>query len=408
MSSRKDRRMLRSSLSRARDFGSLSTRAQLLYVLLVLNADDQGRLQAAPDIIKLDVCPRVPDITMEEIPELLQEMERARLVRVYDDGSGEPVLQLLQWWEEQRTLQWAYPSDYPPQDGWDDCLRFRQGGSVITLNWPSTPDGATTVPLSELAERFSRHPQRRSLAIALRKALGEPLPGRSPIASGKDTPDPSPKAPGNDIPDSSPEPLSRATPNPSPEPLANPSPVHTANPPGEALPKALPIATKRMENGEGEEEEQDSVSSLRSETGGSQALPPLNTLSASFQDWLEKLKSARNGRDTIGVLGEFAAAQYSRVPSNPSGRGPPDLHEVCRQVGQILKSTGVEPEHLLEIMWRAAAGPQREDYLTYVRGAIRKEEQRGRLRKAGRDTEKADGRAGWTVIGDDEGGEQDL
>ncbi|MBI2172420.1 MAG: hypothetical protein HYU30_10490, partial [Chloroflexi bacterium] len=80
MSSRKDRRMLRSSLSRARDFGSLSTRAQLLYVLLVLNADDQGRLQAAPDIIKLDVCPRVPDITMEELPELLQEMERARLV----------------------------------------------------------------------------------------------------------------------------------------------------------------------------------------------------------------------------------------------------------------------------------------------------------------------------------------
>ncbi len=68
----------------------------------------------------------------------------------------------------------------------------------------------------------------------------------------------------------------------------------------------------------------------------------------------------------------------------------------------------IEPEHLLELMWRAAAGPQRQDFLTYVRGAIRKEEQRGRLRKAGRDTEEADGWAGWTVIGDDEGGEQDL
>ena len=406
MSSRKDRRMLRSSLSRARDFGSLSTRAQLLYVLLVLNADDQGRLQAAPDIIKLDVCPRVPDIAMEGIPELLQEMERARLVRVYDDGSGEPVLQLLQWWEEQRSLQWAYPSDYPPQDGWDDCLRFRQGGNVITLNWPNSPDGATSVPLSDLAERFSRHPQRRSLAIALRKALGEPLPGRSPMASGNDTPEPSPEPLGRATPDPSPKPLGNDTPDSSPEPLANPSPNH----PGEALPKALPIATRRRGKGEGEEEEQeeDSVSSLRSETGGSQALPPSGTLSASFQDWLGKLKAAQNGRDTIGVLGEFAVAQYSRTPSNPSGRGPPGLQEVCQQVGQILKSTGVEPEHLLELMWRAAAGPQREDYLTYVRGAIRKEEQRGRLRKAGRDTEEADGWAGWTVIGDDEGGEQDL
>ena len=400
--------MLRSSLSRARDFGSLSTRAQLLYVLLVLNADDQGRLQAAQDIIKLDVCPRVPDITMEAIPELLQEMEGARLVRVYDDGSGEPVMQLLQWWEEQRSLQWAYPSEYPPPDGWDDCLRFRQGGNVITLNWPSSPDGATTVPLSELAERFSRHPQRRSLAIALRKALGEPLVERLPIAPSEDTPNPSPKAPGNDIPDPSPMPSGKDTPEASPG--------HQANPAGEALPKALPIATKRRGKGEGEEEEQDSVSSLRSETGGSQALPPSDILSASFQDWLGKLKAAQNGRDTIGVLGEFAVAQYSRTPSNPSagsgqapsGRSPPGLQEICQQVGQILKSTGVEPEHLLEMMWRAAAGPQREDYLTYVRGAIRKEEQRGRLRKAGRDTEEADGWAGWTVIGDDEGGEQDL
>ncbi|MDO8750919.1 MAG: hypothetical protein Q7K03_07225 [Dehalococcoidia bacterium] len=378
MSSRKDRRMLRSSLSRARDFGSLSTRAQLLYVLLVLNADDQGRLQAAPDIIKLDVCPRVPDITMEAIPELLQ------------------------WWEEQRSLQWAYPSDYPPPDVWDDCLRFRQGGNVITLNWPSSSDGATSVPLSDLAERFSRHPQRRSLAIALRKALGEPLPERSPMASGSYIPEPTPEPLAKDTPNSLPEPLGDDTPDLSPKPLTmdipEPSPERT----GMALPKALPIATRRREKGEGKEEEQedDSVSSLRSETGGSQALPPLGTLSASFQGWLEKLKTARNGRDTIGVLGEFAVAQYSRVP--------PGLQEVCQQVGQILKSTGIEPEHLLELMWRAAAGPQRQDFLTYVRGAIRKEEQRGRLRKAGRDTEEADGWAGWTVIGDDEGGEQDL
>jgi hypothetical protein len=76
-------------------------------------------------------------------------------------------------------------------------------------------------------------------------------------------------------------------------------------------------------------------------------------------------------------------------------------------VGQLLKSKNVAPVRLLELMWHAAAGPGRQDFLAYVRGAVRKEEQRGRLREAGGDPEEG-GWAGWTVIGGDGGGEQDL
>ena len=56
------------------------------------------------------------------------------------------------------------------------------------------------------------------------------------------------------------------------------------------------------------------------------------------------------------------------------------------------------PVRLLELMWHAAAGSGWQDFLAYVRGAVRKEEQRGRLREAGGDPEEGGGWAGWTVI----------
>ncbi|MDP3064046.1 MAG: hypothetical protein Q8O40_12670, partial [Chloroflexota bacterium] len=178
MSSRKDRRMLRSNLSRAKDLGRCSALAQYLYCLLVVNADDQGRLSGDPDTIKMDVCPRVKEIGFDDILGILQELKQQRLISV-STAASEPVIQLLQWWDEQAPMQWAYPSDHLPPEGWDDRLRFRHENKVITLNWPGAADGTTSVPLSELAERFA---QQRSVALAIRKALDQPLPKGLPNA----------------------------------------------------------------------------------------------------------------------------------------------------------------------------------------------------------------------------------
>ncbi|GAI54088.1 unnamed protein product, partial [marine sediment metagenome] len=46
------------------------------------------------------------------------------------------TIQMLDWWHVQR-LQWAWPSRYPPPQGWEDKLRYKRGTKeVVTQNWP--------------------------------------------------------------------------------------------------------------------------------------------------------------------------------------------------------------------------------------------------------------------------------
>jgi len=135
------------------------------------NADDQGRLSADPHHLKWEVCPNVEEITPQEIPGLLAEMCRQKLVCAYE-AQGHPVVQLLTWWEAQASMQWAYPSDFIPPEGWDDRLRFRRFGRVITINWPGSANGSKDIPLSELARQLSFS---ESLNIALGKTIGKPI-----------------------------------------------------------------------------------------------------------------------------------------------------------------------------------------------------------------------------------------
>ena len=131
------RRILPQSLSTDPRFARLSLKAKVLYPLLWVNADDQGRLSANPDKTKLAVCASVPEITSSEIPDLIQEMdqEHERLI-IYYTTSKTPAIQIVDWWEVQRP-QWAWPSDYEAPLGWTDHLRYKRGPKqVLTQNWP--------------------------------------------------------------------------------------------------------------------------------------------------------------------------------------------------------------------------------------------------------------------------------
>lgn len=163
-------RILPRSLSRSRAYAGLSTHAKVLYPLLMTNGDDQGRLSGDSHQLKWEVCPNVEEITIEAIPQLLLEMASQGLTQTYEDR-GQRVVQLLTWWEAQAAMQWAYPSDFCPAEGWNDRLRFRRGGKVITINWPGSSNGAKGIPLSELAYQLSFS---ASLNAALGKAIGKP------------------------------------------------------------------------------------------------------------------------------------------------------------------------------------------------------------------------------------------
>jgi len=128
-------RLVPQSLSTDPRMGRLSLKAALLFPLMWINCDDQGRISGDPDEVKYAVCPNIEHIARADIPELLRELETHEFIKVYATSKTKAI-QMLDWWEEEK-LQWAYPSRYPPPEGWTDHLRYHPTPKeIITENWP--------------------------------------------------------------------------------------------------------------------------------------------------------------------------------------------------------------------------------------------------------------------------------
>ena len=189
-------RIVPQSLSTDPRLGRLSLKAALLFPLMWINCDDQGRLSGDPDEIKYAACPNIDHITKADIPELLKELEKHGFIKVYAT-SKTAATQMLDWWEEQR-LQWAYPSRYPPQEGWTDHLRYHPTPKeIITDNWP--PSGqqlALELLPSKPASALPSTPQESPLTTPSEKERGKGKgkgKGRLPSTLGSRSP-PSPAA----------------------------------------------------------------------------------------------------------------------------------------------------------------------------------------------------------------------
>ena len=128
--------MFPQSYSTDRRYGRLSLKAIGLFPLMWSNADDQGRLCGDPEEIKYAVCPNVDHITKQDIPELLKELQDNKLILCYDTPKS-AAIQMLDWWDANQKMQWAWPSDYQPPEGWQDHLRYKKDAkTVFTQNWP--------------------------------------------------------------------------------------------------------------------------------------------------------------------------------------------------------------------------------------------------------------------------------
>jgi hypothetical protein len=139
-------RLVPQSLSTDPRFGRLSLPAKVLFPLLWINSDDQGRFSGDPEEIKYAACPSVKEISADDIPQLLQEMQQQKLIFAYN-SSKSAAIQMLDWWEEQ-NLQWAYPSLYAQPDGWADRLRYHvTPKEIISQNWPSPGRATYASPL---------------------------------------------------------------------------------------------------------------------------------------------------------------------------------------------------------------------------------------------------------------------
>lgn len=149
-------RLIHPTSATSTSLSGVSALAELLFWRLLPQSDDQGRLPANPKLLKAIACPMRDEISVEHIPSLVEELQKGGLIIQYDSSSG-LLLQLRNWWTYQAP-QWAYPSKYPPPQGWEDHLRYRKAREVITENWP---------------------PER--LPKTLPKALGKALPNPSNV-----------------------------------------------------------------------------------------------------------------------------------------------------------------------------------------------------------------------------------
>jgi len=129
-------RMFPQGYSTDRRYGRLSLKAIGLFPLMWSNADDQGRLCGDPEEIKYAVCPNIDHITKQDIPGLLQELQDNNLILCYDTPKS-AAIQMLDWWDANQKMQWAWPSDYQPPEGWQDHLRYKKDAkTVVKRNWP--------------------------------------------------------------------------------------------------------------------------------------------------------------------------------------------------------------------------------------------------------------------------------
>jgi hypothetical protein len=100
--------------------GKLGDFAQALFPLIVVNADDFGRLEGDAFTVKHKVFPVSPR-TEEDFEIVLQAMSAVGLIRFYESG-GDRYLEIVNFDREQPGLHKRTKSDYP--DPPDDFGKF--------------------------------------------------------------------------------------------------------------------------------------------------------------------------------------------------------------------------------------------------------------------------------------------
>lgn len=115
----------------------LTIRQRLLFLGLISNADDQGRLKGRAEYIKSKIF-IYDQFTPDEIQSDLEAIANIQGIILYE-ASGRKYIQVIKWWCFQHPT-WSQRSELPPPDGWADRWHYRVGNKVASYNWPETPD----------------------------------------------------------------------------------------------------------------------------------------------------------------------------------------------------------------------------------------------------------------------------
>jgi hypothetical protein len=107
---------------------------RLLFIGLITNADDQGRLKDRAALIRAQVFP-YDDISLEEISVGLAALSAMRGIHCYTGEDGKNYIQIVKWWKFQHP-SYAQPSLFPAPEGWKDGWNYKtKDNQMSTHNW---------------------------------------------------------------------------------------------------------------------------------------------------------------------------------------------------------------------------------------------------------------------------------
>jgi len=371
-------RVFPQSYSTDRRYGRLSLKAIGLFPLIWANADDQGRLCGDPEEIKYVCCPNIDHITKADVHGLLEELELHSLIRLYETPRS-AAIQILDWWDIQRP-QWAWPSEYPPLNGWKDRLRYKRGATtVVTENWPSPAERQNGAQVNSDVTPGENHNDSQ--------AGDEIVPGENKTngqASQKIT--------------------SGENGNPSqltPETISDEHPIHaqvneetssgefSGEPSGEVSPEkpekpsSFPHTPFYHPGTEREYEKESGIRKRNSpEDSGEfsgEKLPPRGGLpdKGLFENLLEQIKGAPNRKEAIARVGELYQVCAGRAP--PHGR-----------IGVIARKANYDFGYLAKLIWETTSVRPSGDLLSYVEGRMKGEKRNDEQRESTNTRRQAD------------------
>lgn len=132
MSGKAESRLIYNSISTSERVSSLGVKGALLYILLITHCDSQGRIQGKPKVLKPLLVPFIDEITAEDIENALELMEEQKLIIRYEDDTGRPLIQIMDWWVWQTGLKYKGPSHWKPPEGWEDKVTPRDDDGRFT------------------------------------------------------------------------------------------------------------------------------------------------------------------------------------------------------------------------------------------------------------------------------------
>ena len=156
------RRMVYGQLAENKDFAKMSDKAQILYIFMIVLADDEGRLKGDSELLRAKVFPYKPELTVDDMKRFTQEIVKAGLIVWYKDDKNNYYISHPNWEKYQilradRTKQSSIPL---PTDNQVSTKRPRKEVSKLSIKGIGKPESSSeylkNIPPTDLFEFYQR------------------------------------------------------------------------------------------------------------------------------------------------------------------------------------------------------------------------------------------------------------